>query len=580
MTAPRFVRFVVLLLLVALPLPALAGREGDPDPLPGAENAWDIPGEVVVDFADDVDDAAVRSILSRLAAGFVPTALAPDTKIHVVSAAPSRLGQLLAELAKDPRVEVVEPHARVRAQLVPDDPLLKEQWHLERVGAGRAWDFSTGRGVTVAVVDTGIACEDFDRFTKATDLASTRCVAGFNFVDKSAHANDDHGHGTHVAGTVAQSTNNALGTAGVAFDARLMPVKVLSGAGWGTTSAVADGIRWAAEHGAQVINLSLGGPRNSKIIERAVAYARKKGAVVVAAAGNSGGSVGYPGGSRGVIGVSATGSNDELAWFSSRGAGVDIAAPGVGVVQQTICNGGLDRCERFPSFSGTSMASPHVAGAAALLVSLGVTDPDSVERALTRSARRAKAHRRAHHGAGILMADQAVQRAALEHGLTRVLALALLVFVVFRSARRRGARISPWSPAFLLPAFLTGPGLLFFAPFLLPRHLGLVDLLARPVGDWDLLVSASLHGFLPLANVLWPFGLVSLLLSVRRATPLLAGVCLGTAAYLASVVVLRDVASPVGSLVLSGWCAANALACAWLARQVLATTVSDSRQAW
>src|SRR5690606_25816301 len=143
----------------------------------------------------------------------------------------------------------------------------------------------------------------FGPFTKASDLALTGCVEGTSFV-RGTRANDDHGHGTHVAGTIAQSTNNGIGGVGLAFKARLMPVKVLSSNGWGTTAGVAAGIRWAADHGAQVINLSLGGPRNSKVIQAAVDHARSRGAIIVAAAGNSGGAVGYPGASEGVIGVS------------------------------------------------------------------------------------------------------------------------------------------------------------------------------------------------------------------------------------------------------------------------------------
>ena len=555
-----------LLALLLGSAPARAGGEPTPGAAPADEAAWDLPGELVVDFADDLPEPDIATLLRSLAAPFVPTALAPETRVYVVRANPSRFSELSAALAADPRVEVIEPHARVRALFVPDDPLLGEQWHLARVGAGRAWDFSTGRGVTVAVIDTGIACEDFDDFTKATDLATTRCVAGYNFVARSGHANDDHGHGTHVAGTIAQSTNNALGGAGVAFDARLMPVKVLSADGWGTTSDVADGIRWAGDHGAQVINLSLGGPRNSRILQRAIDHARRLGTVVVAAAGNSGRRVEYPGGSAGVIGVSATNSSDRLAWFSSRGPGVDIAAPGVGVIQQSICNHGRDRCERFPSFSGTSMASPHVAGSAALLVSLGVTRPEAVERTLQATARSAGPV--SEFGAGILHAAAAVERAALTHVLVRVLALAALIFLVFRG-RRQGALASPWSPSFLIPAFAAGPGLLFFAPFLLPRHHGAVDFLARPIGEWDLLVSAQLHGYLPLANALLPFALVMFLLSVRRLTPALAGFSVGTAAYLCSVVALCDVASPAGTVLLTLWCALNAAACVWLARVVI-----------
>src|SRR6185295_11289153 len=155
---------------------------------------------------------------------------------------------------------------------------------------------------------------------------------------------------------------------------------------WGTTADVADGIRWAADHGAQVINMSLGGPRNSSIQQKAIDYAVSRGVVVVAAAGNTGGRVQYPGASDGVIGVSASDPDDKLAKFSSRGDGVDIAAPGVNVVQQTICKKGREKCEQFSGYNGTSMASPHVAGAAALLVGLGVTDPPAVEAALKRSA--------------------------------------------------------------------------------------------------------------------------------------------------------------------------------------------------
>ena len=395
---------------------AFAGAPGVPAPTAAEESAEDIPGELVVDFADDVGQTTISDLFARLAVSFSPSALEVQTRIEVVRVVGERLDEVRGALEKAPRIEVVEPHAKVRALFVPNDPLLKDQWHLSRVGAERAWDFSTGRGVTVAVIDTGIACEKFGPFDKATDLARTRCVEGYNFVAKSPHANDDHGHGTHVAGTIAQSTNNGIGAAGMAFDARLMPVKVLSQGGWGTTTDVADGIRWAADHGAQVINLSLGGPRNSRILQRAVDYAKKRGVVVVAAAGNSGGAVGFPGGSEGVIGVSALDPADKLARFSSRGPGVDLAAPGVDVVQQTICNGGHDRCERFPSYNGTSMASPHVAGAAALLVSLGLSEPAAVERALTKNARKLddSAQGRFLFGAGALDAAVALRSVALE----------------------------------------------------------------------------------------------------------------------------------------------------------------------
>lgn len=551
---------------------AFAGGPGSPAPSAADESADDIPGELAVDFADDLPPGRISELLARLAVSFAPSALEADTRVQVVRVVQERLDEVRGALEKDSRVEVVEPHARVRALFVPNDPLLKDQWHLTRVGAERAWDFSTGRGVTVAVIDTGIACERFEHFDKASDLAKTRCVAGYNFVTKSEHANDDHGHGTHVAGTIAQSTNNGIGAAGMAFDARLMPVKVLSQDGVGTTTDVADGIRWAAAHGAQVINLSLGSSRNSRIMQRAIDYARGRGVTLVAAAGNSGGPVGYPGGSAGVIGVSALTPNDQLARFSSRGPGVDLAAPGVDVVQQTICNGGRDRCERFPSYNGTSMASPHVAGAAALLVSLGVSEPAKVEQALTRGARKldGSAEGRFQFGAGALDAATTLGRVALERTVARLLALALVIFVVFRSLRRREPVASPWTPHFLLPALFAGPGLLFFAPFVIGRHNDLVDLVARPLPDWDILLGASLHGFLPLGTVLLPFGLTLLLFGVPRARPVLGGLAVGIAAYLLAAAVQGGIHSPMGRLGLALFAVANAVACVLLARLVLA----------
>jgi len=167
--------------------------------------------------------------------------------------------------------------------MVPNDEYYHYQWHLDNaeyggIGMEEAWDISTGLGVTVAIIDTGV--------TVGTDLADTCFVSGYDFVNDDASATDDNGHGTHVAGTVAQSTNNGLGVAGVAYNVCLMPVKVLDSAGSGTYADVAEGIIWAANNGAQVINLSLGGSATSETLENAVAYAYSNGATVVAAVGN------------------------------------------------------------------------------------------------------------------------------------------------------------------------------------------------------------------------------------------------------------------------------------------------------
>ncbi len=563
------IRGLALVALLAWPAVAFAGG---PDPSGAGTESFESPGEVLVDLEDDTEEASYKSLFAGLAVEVRPTALFKQTRRFVLRAAPTRMDELRRKLQGDSRVEIVEPNHRVRALFVPNDPMLSEQWHLKRVHAERAWDFSTGRGVTVAVVDTGIACESFGPFTKASDLAETKCVRGFDFINRRSEVADDHGHGTHVAGTIAQSTDNGVGTAGLAFAARLMPVKVLNGMGWGSFASVADGIRFAADNGANVINLSLGGPFPSRVVEKAVRYARGRGVVVIAAAGNSGGSVDYPGASKHVVGVSATDPNDKLAPFSSRGTGVDIAAPGVGVVQQSICDGGKNHCELFPSWSGTSMAAPHVAGTAALLASMGVTRPEAVEKLLLGTAVQVETGRkgRAHFGRGIVDAGAAVTRAALRKVLARTLALSLLIYLVFRSVRRKESHsASPWRPGFLFTALLTGPGLLFFAPLLLPRTTWAVDWLSRPLADWDLLWSVQVHSALPLANVFVPLGVTLLCFGVRGIRGPLAGLCLGTASYLVAEVLLQDLAFPLGSVVLTIWCALNALLCAALGRLIL-----------
>jgi serine protease len=532
------------------------------------ESSWDIPGEYVVDFRDDVTMATIGSALSSLGvASFRPAPLGEETRM-MVAELPARLtGAALAALRADPRVEHVEPHARVAAFFAPDDPMYEKQWHMAKIGAASAWALSVGRGVTVAVVDTGIACENFGPFTKASDLALTGCVEGVSFV-RGTRSNDDHGHGTHVAGTIAQSTNNGLGGVGLAFKARLMPVKVLSSNGWGTTAGVAAGIRWAADHGAQVINLSLGGPRNSAVIQSAVDHARSRGAIVVAAAGNNGGSVGYPGASDGVIGVSATTADDGLAWFSSRGKGVDIGAPGVNVLQQTICDRGRNRCEIFPAWNGTSMASPHVAGAAALLVSLGVNDADAVERILGSTAQKLDDPGGKHFGKGRLRADAAVAEVMRSQLVARLIALLALAVVAFRWARRKGAAVSAGHLGFWLSALVAGVGA-FFLPWLLSREAFWVDLLSRPVVEWDLLIGMSVHRFLPLANGLFPLLATVLLLRVRAAQPWLAGLSIGTGAYLASLIALGHLSTPFGWLLTTLWCGLNALFCLYLGALLL-----------
>jgi len=549
--------------------------EGPPDDAA----AWEVPGEYVVDFRDDAGMSTVGSWLQTMGMLQVtPGPLAEETKIFTVTlpGALAKAGRLLAALRADPRVVTVEPNVRYRAsfeggRLQPDDPMYDRQWHMKKVGAEEAWAFGVARGVTVAVVDTGIACENRGPFTKASDLWQTECVEGANFVKKGAPPSDDQGHGTHVAGTIAQSTNNGVGVAGLAFHARLMPVKVLSADGWGTTPGVAAGVRWAADNGADVINLSLGSPRKSKVLQEAIDHARSKGVVVVAAAGNNAGKVGYPGACEGVIGVSAVDEQGELAWFSSRGTGVDIGAPGVNVLQQTICERGRNRCEQFSAFNGTSMASPHVAAAAALLVGAGITNPAAVERILTSTAEEVDSEEGHNNfGHGKLQAQAAAEKAFLDQLVTRWLAVLALGLLAFRWARRKGAAVSRSHPGFWLGAMVSGVGLLFAAPWMMSRHVLWVDVLSRPLGDWSLMLGGTaLHGFLPLANAAVPLALAALFFRSERMKPTLAGVSIGTAGYLTALLVLGHVTTPFGSVLTFLWCAGNALFCTYLGSLML-----------
>jgi serine protease len=305
------------------------------------------PLEIVVDLADDTtetDERAIEAMLGGLDLK-LNSVHAADEKIFVAKAAALGMDELVARIKNDPRVESAEPNYHYEVFMVPNDPKWEAQWSFRMVDAPSAWDKATGKGVTVAVIDTGVAFENYKRFRTVEDLRGTAFVTGYDFVNDSEHANDDHGHGTHVAGTIAQTTNNGIGVAGLAFEAKIMPLKVLNKSGFGTAADIADAIRFAADEGAQVINMSLGGGPRSLVMQSAVAYARKKGLVVVCAAGNTGrGRVEYPAAYPGAFAISSVGPTKELAFYSSYGKEIAVAAPGGdkrkgdagGILQNTI----------------------------------------------------------------------------------------------------------------------------------------------------------------------------------------------------------------------------------------------------
>jgi subtilisin family serine protease len=251
----------------------------------------------------------------------------------------------------------------------PDDPYFSYEWGLDNTGqtggkddadidAPEAWEITTGVTETmIAVIDTGVDYnhEDLDDGRVRTDIDQ-------DYVNDDDDAMDDHSHGTHVAGTIAAETNNGVGVAGVMWQAQILPLKVLGSRGSGSADDVAAAIRYAADQEADVINMSLGSRSCSQTIADAVNYAYDKGVVIVAAAGNSGSSIGYPAKHAPVIAVGATDHNDHKAYFSNYGDELDVVAPGVSIFS-TVPNNGYD------AFSGTSMASPHVAGVVGLLLS-------------------------------------------------------------------------------------------------------------------------------------------------------------------------------------------------------------------
>jgi subtilisin len=245
-------------------------------------------------------------------------------------------------------------------------------WGVARVDAPAAWPSGQGAGVKVAVIDTGIDCRHPDL---QCDFS-----AGTNIVSPGAEPMDDNEHGTHVSGTIAGHGDG--GVYGVAPKATLIPVKVLDADGAGSLSDIVKGIDWAAKSGVDVINMSLGGEVGSAALAKAVKSALARGVVVVCAAGNSGpdpDTVGYPAAYPGVIAVSASDEQNGIASFSSRGAQVAFIAPGVDITS-TVPGGG------YKKLSGTSMASPHVAGLAALAIERGARGPSGVRAALRAAA--------------------------------------------------------------------------------------------------------------------------------------------------------------------------------------------------
>lgn len=361
-----------------------------------------VKNQIIVKFKENVTDDNKTGVHASLNA--ISFRKSYGDHFHVVTIKDGDVKKMIDLYSKNPFVKYAEPNYILRAYFMPNDEFFPIQWHLSQINCEKAWDISTGSGVKVAVVDTGVAIVSPVDNPLGSDGLGGRVIQGHDFVENDEDSSDDNGHGTHVAGTIAQETNNGIGVAGVAFDATIIAVKVLNKRGFGSTDAVIDGIRWAADNGADIINLSLGGSDSSIAMEDAVNEAHDKGVVVIAAAGNESGSVGFPAATESVIAVGSVRFDKTLSFFSNFGPEIDVVAPGGdtsvdqngddqpdGVLQETFTRGFLRNRNKLTwnyfFFQGTSQASPHVAGVAALILAKnpGFT-PDEVRNVLVNTA--------------------------------------------------------------------------------------------------------------------------------------------------------------------------------------------------
>ena len=414
-----------------------------------------LPGEVVVKFREGITPDRQQRALDAVRSRPSVDALEWAGEVAILRDASQPDANILAEqLSSQPEVLYAEPNYLRRKNAVPNDTGYgPRQWNLQTLDMPKAWDINPGSNATmiVAVIDTGVTSVNTTRtvatwngtaiqtisvtFATNPDLAASRLVSPMDFVTSlGATVLDSDGHGTHVSSTVGEDTNNALLNAGIAYNARIMPVKVCtsywdvqfafsaaggrgfvpSSAGGCPTSAVAAGLRYAADNGAKVINLSLGGSNPSIAEQDAITYAVGKGVFVAMAAGNEkleGNPTHYPASYapaiEGAMAVGATNRSGNRASYSTTGSYVEIAAPGGDsrdsdasgngfVWQSTIRPSVSDQANvlfpRFDSYaevgySGTSMATPHVAGLAALLSTQGIRTPAAIEQLIKKTAK-------------------------------------------------------------------------------------------------------------------------------------------------------------------------------------------------
>lgn len=555
---------------------------------------------VVLDFREDLTETEITQRVDELAAQFqTEVRLNSEFSLgdHVyVMEGDSRLLEQLKKSDLTKATEYIEPNYIYQAYGVPNDPDYSKQWNLRSINVEQAWTENRGEGITVAVIDTGVSL--------VPDFEKTEFVQGYDFVGDRQEAADDVGHGTHVAGTIAQSTNNAYGVAGIAYNAKIMPIKVLAANGGGTIADIAEGIRFAADNGADVINMSLGGGGASRLMQEAIDYAYKKDVVIIAAAGNaSQNSASYPARYPKVIGVSAIDSAGVKAPYSNFGAGVDITAPGGaesgGILQETIDPESGKAI--FADYKGTSMAAPHVAGVAALVKATGVKEPAEILQVLKQSAQTIKEDPFNHYGAGYLNAGEAVREAVkgkitvkdffrwvrdngylnprfwIDGGTIAILPKVAMVLGSYLLAFfLRNYFPFGWSWSLSSGLIMGSSGLFFLKGFYV---FDLSQAPFRMMGSSLPEMGNALNGSAALnpifASVLIPLGLLLLIAGTEVGKRFGVGLSLGVASCLAVNAVLSPMVWGLGSGVLAqGFLIVNAILCFALAKLMLKDPVN------
>lgn len=343
----------------------------------------DRPSEVLVRLRSGMDEGSIHRLFAQQGLNVIKRI--PRIDVWLVASSDTPAVTLARRLEQNSVVFWAEPNGLVHASgITPNDNFYQaRQWNLRLIGLPEAWVFTTGDTRSIAVIDTGVDLDHPDLVAKIwTNLEEipdngedddgngyVDDVHGWNFVHGDAAPQDDNSHGSHVAGIAAAHTDNNTGIAGVAWQSPIMPLKALNSHGDGAWADVAEAIIYAADNGARILNLSLGGGESSQTIEKAVAYAHSQGCFLVAAAGNSESQprpVEYPAALPEVLAVAATTDSDTPWSYSNRGPEIDLAAPGVDVFS-------VNKSGSYYFSSGTSMATPHVSGLAALLWSLQPT---------------------------------------------------------------------------------------------------------------------------------------------------------------------------------------------------------------